>query len=310
VGRDVRGIVGGLFALALGDLDWLAKGMRGFQGSVEYVYEKKLHGEVQPESDFPIGASLAEYGTTIMQRYPEAFVKGLESGDLLEVIRGYLKEVGEVTTLFTLYPVFTFLVLFDVAVFMWKAMFDAPDAQQYELCELAIMESRLTNDAKDAALAELRETAPNTVVEFEYYVPLLVPFDGTVQDKAYRRNAAGEIIDTHTVAPSVFKQIAMQIAQSLCSEVMSLRSFLWLYGDERVAREKNYNETVRKYGPEVARRIAEHPRYTLTPEQVVELTQSGPRAQAEVEAILDGLLRERGLLEIADSIKAGGQQLI
>jgi len=168
------------------------------------------------------------------------------------------------------------------------------------------MESQLTNDEKDAALVELRKTAPKTTIEYEYYVPLLVPFGGTVQDKVYRRNAAGEIIDNHTVVPSVFKQIGMSIAQSLCSEVISLRSFLWLYGDEQVAREKNDRETARKYGPEVAQRIAEYPRYPLQSEQVAALTQAGPRTPAGVATILEGLLRERGLREIADRITAAG----
>jgi len=193
---------------------------------------------------------------------------------------------------------------------MGKGLLDGPDAQKYALCELAIMESQLANDAKDAALAALRKTAPNTIIEYEYYVPLLVPFDGTVADKVYRRNAAGEIIDTHTVVPSVFKHIAMDIAQSLCSEVISLRSFLWLYGDEQMAREKNYRETARKYGPGVAQRVAEHPRYPLRPEQVAELTQTGPRAPAAVAAILEGLLRERGLGDVADRITAGGGWLM
>jgi hypothetical protein len=309
VGRDVRGVIGGLLALALGDLDWLAQGLKRFYVSAEYVYEKVEHGEVGPHTDIPISVSLGQYGTTIIEHYPEEFVRALESGDPLEVVRACLKEPGNVTTLFTRYPIFTFLVLYDVAIFMGKGLFDGPDAQKYALCELAIMESQLTNDEKDAALAALRKTAPNTIIEYEYYVPLLVPFDGTVQDKVSRRNAAGEIIDNHSVVPSVFKKIAMDIAQSLCSEVISLRSFLWLYGDEQVAREKNDRETARKYGPEVAQRIVEHPRYPLRPEQIAELTQAGPRAPGNVAAILEGLLRERGLHDVADRIMAGGGQL-
>jgi hypothetical protein len=131
-----------------------------------------------------------------------------------------------------------------------------------------------------------------------------------VQDKVYCRNASGEIIDTHSVIRSVFKKIAMHIAQSLCSEVISLRSFLWLYGDEQVAREKNDRETARKYGPEVAQRIAEHARYPLRSEQVAELIPAGPRAPAAVAAILEGLLRERGLHDVADRITAGSHQLM
>jgi hypothetical protein len=309
MGRDFRGIVGGLIALALGNLDRLAKGLRGYQVSAAYVYEKVRHGEVGPHTDIPIGVSLGRYGTTIIETYPEAFVQALESGDPRAVRRAYFKEPGRVTKWFALYPVFTFLVLYSVVVFMLKALLDGPDAQKYELCELAIMESQLANDAKDAALAELRKTAPNTIIQFEYYVPLLVPFDGTVEDKVHRRNASGEIIDNHSVVPSVFNPKAMQIAQSLCSEVISQRSFLWLYGDEQVARDTNYRETAHKFGPEVAQRIAEHPRYPLRPEQIGELTQAGPRAPAAVATILDGLLRERGLQEIAGRISAASGRL-
>jgi hypothetical protein len=304
VARDVRGILGGLLALALGDPEWLAQGLKGFQISAEYVHEKVEHGEVGPHSDIPISVSLGRYGTTIVEKFPKEFVRALESGDLLGVIRACLVEPEKVTTLLALYPTFTFKVLYDVTVFMGKGLLDGPDAQKYALCELAIIESRLTNDEKDAALVDLRKTAPRTIIEYEYYVPLLVPFGGTPQDKVSRRNAAGEVIENHTVVPSVFKQIGMDIAQSLCSEVISLRSFIWLYGEEQVAREKNHRETTRKYGPEVARRIAEHPRYPLGPEQVAALTQAGPRTPAAVASILDGLLRERGLRDLADRIAA------
>src|SRR4051812_30042923 len=46
--RDLRGIVGGLLALAIGKPDRLAKGLRGYWISAEYVREKVLHGEVGP----------------------------------------------------------------------------------------------------------------------------------------------------------------------------------------------------------------------------------------------------------------------
>src|SRR5262249_33996244 len=289
--------------------EWLAQGLKGFQVSAEYVYEKVEHGEVGPHTDIPISVSLGQYGTTIVEKFPKEFAQALESDDMLGVLRACLKEPEKITTLFGLYPTFTFKVLYDVTIFMGKALLDGPDAQKYALCELAIMESRLTNDEKDAALLELRKTAPRTIIEYEYYVPLLVPFDGTAEDKAYRRNAAGEVIENHTVVPSVFKQIGMDIAQSLCSEVISLRSFLWLYGEEQVAWEQNYRETARKYGPEVAQRIAEQPRYPLRPEQMAELTQAGPRAPGDIAAILEGLLRERGLHNVAGRITAGGGQL-
>ena len=44
--------------------------------------------------------------------------------------------------------------------------------------------------------------------------------------------------------------------------------------------------------------------------QVVELTQSGSRAQAEVEAMLDGLFRERWLLDIAAAFRLAVYVLI
>jgi hypothetical protein len=307
VAADFRGMVGGLLALGFGDLRWLANGARQFHGSMQYVYEKKLHGEVQPESDFPIGPQLAKYATTILEQFPEAFVQALESEDPWQVIQSYLWEPGKVNTLFGTYPLATFWVLFDVAVFVMQALFDVADAQKYALCELAIMDSALSNAEKDSALAALRQTAPKTVVEFEYYVPLLIPLGGTVVDKTHRRNAAGEIIDDQTTSPSVFNPKAIDIAQSVGSELFSLRAMLWLYGDEQMAREKNHRETVRKYGPEVAQRIADQPRYPLTPEQVAKLTQSGLRTQAEIEAIWNELLRERNLHDIAESIS--GQRL-
>jgi hypothetical protein len=308
--RDFRGIVGGLLALVfLGKPDPLAKGLRGYRLSAEYVDEKVRHGEVGPGTDIPIVVSLGRYGTRIVETYPEAFVQALESGDRRAVARAYFQQPGRITRWFALYPIFTFLVLYSVATFMWKALRDGPDAQKYALCQLAIMESPLAHAAKDAALEELRKTAPKTIVQYEYYVPLLVPFDGTVEHKVHRRNASGDIIDNHSVIPSVFNRRAMHVAQSLCCEVISFRSFLWLYGDEQVAREKHDRDTVRKFGPEVAKRIAEQPLYPLRPEQIAELTQPGPRTPEAAAAILDGLLRERGLDGVADRIKTGRHQL-
>jgi hypothetical protein len=306
--RDLRGIVGGLLALVIGKPDRLAKGLRGYRISAEYVHEKVLHGEVGPGTDIPIVVSLGRYGSRIIETYPEAFVQALESGDRRAVARAYFQQPGGVTKWFALYPVFSFLVLYSVATFMWKALRDGPDGQKYALCQLAIMESKLTHAEKDAALDELRKTAPKTIVQYEYYVPLLVPFGGTVEQKVHRRSACGDIIDNHSVIPSVFNQRAMHIAQSLCCEVISLRSFLWLYGDEQVAQEKHFGETARKFGPEAAQRIAEQPLYPLLPAEIAELTQSGPRSSEEVVKILDGLLRERGLNGVADRITQGSPQ--
>jgi hypothetical protein len=306
--RDFRGIAGGLLALGLGKPDRLAKGLRGFQLSAAYVDEKVRHGEVGPGTDIPIVVALGRYGTKIIETYPEAFVQSLESGDRTAIARAYLGQPWAVTKWFALYPIFTSLVLYSVAVFMWKALRDGPDAQKYALCELAIMESPLANAEKDAAWDALRKTAPKTIIQYEYYVPLLVPFDGTVEDKVHRRNASGEIIDNHSVVPSVFNRRAMQIAQSLCCEVIGLRSFLWLHGDERRAQEAHHRETARKFGPEVAQRMVEQPLYALPAEQIVELTRPGVRSPEAIAAILDGLLRERGLNDVADRIAAGNRQ--
>jgi hypothetical protein len=301
--RDLRGIVGGVFALALGKPDRLAKGLRGYRISAEYVHEKVQHGEVGPGSDIPIVMALGRYGSRIVETFPEEFVQALESGKRRAVARAYLRQPGGVTKWFALYPIFSSLVLYSVATFMWKALRDGPDAQKYALCQLAIIDSAMSAADKDAALEALRKTAPKTIVQYEYYVPLLVPFGGTVQDKVYRRNAAGEIIDNHSVIPSVFNPKAMQIAQSLCCEVISYRSFLWLHGDEQAARDAHYRETARKFGPEVAKRIAEQPLYPLEPDEIAELTRSGARDAQAIAAILDELLRERGLEGVADAIR-------
>jgi hypothetical protein len=201
-----------------------------------------------------------------------------------------------------LYVLFTARMMYDVIVFFGKGLFDGPDAQKVAICELAIMESALTDDEKEASLFEVRKTAPNAIIEFEHYVSLLVPYDGTVADKVYRRKASGEIFDTRTVVPSIFNKQAIAWAQSTNAEAIALRSFLWLYRDEQIAREKNDRETCRKFGPETVRRVAERPIYPLSAEEIAELTKDGPRPSAEVAAIQDQLLRERGLEEIADLI--------
>ena len=308
--RDFRGLVGGLLALAVGRPDRLAKGMRTYQLSAEYVYEKVRHGEVGPGTDIPIVVALGRCGAKVVETYPEAFVRALESGDRKAVARAYVAQAAAVTKWFALYPVFTFLVLYSVASFMLKALRDGADAQKYALCELAITETALADAEKDAALDALRKTAPNTIIQFEYYVPLLVPFDGSVEDKVHRRTAGGETIDNHSVVPSVFNRKAMRISQSICCEVIGLRSFLWLYGEERVAREKHDRETARKFGPEAARRIAEQPLYPLHADQIAELTRSGARTPEAVAATLDGLLRERGLAGVADRVAAASRQLV
>jgi len=306
VRRDFSGMVGGLAALFLGDPSRLAKGAQYFRSSMEYVYEKKLHGEVQPKSDFPLREALVEHATQVVERFPHRFVEALERGDPWEIVSTYLRYMGDVNTLILRYPLATYNVLAGVSVFVFVDGYtQVEDAYSYALCELAIVESRLSNEEKDWALEQLRGTAPKSIVGYEYYIPLLVPFDGTVKDKSYRRNSAGEIINDHTTSPSVFPKRSIELAQAMHSELTCLRAFLWLYRDEEVAREKNLQETVRKFGPGPAQRIAEHPLFPLTPEEIAALTCSGPRTQEETDDTLDWVMRGRGLLAIADGIQRG-----
>jgi hypothetical protein len=273
---------------------------------MEYVYEKKLHGEVQPRSDFPLREALVEHATQVVERYPWRFVEALERGNLWEIVSTYLRYMGDVNTLILRYPFATYNVLAGVSVFVFVDGYtQVEDAYSYALSELAIMESSLSNEDKDWAHEQLRGTAPKSIVGYEYYIPLLVPFDGTVKDKSYRRNAAGEIINDHTTSPSVFPKRSIELAQAMHSEITCLRAFLWLYRDEEVARQKNLQETTRKFGPESAQRIAEHPLFPLTPEEVAAFTRSGPRTQEEIDATLDWVMRDRGLLAIADGMQRG-----
>lgn len=302
--EDVRGMIGGLAALAVGDPLWLANGLRTFRRHAEYVYEKAVRGELGPGSNLPMSPALAKLATEVVEGFPETFVQALEQQGLRQAFRVYFSEPAAVNRMYQLYLRFTLQMFYDIAVFLRHGVFDAPDAQKCTLCELAVMESQLTDDEKDAALFEVRKTAPKAIIEFEHYVPLLVPSDGTSDDKACYRNASGAIVDHRNVVPSVFSKDAIWLAQSVNAEAYSLRSFLWLYRDEQLARAINDRETRRKFGPEAARRIAEHPVYPLAPEEIARLTKGGPRPAAEVEAILDGLLRERGLAAVADSIRA------
>ena len=302
--RDMRGIVGGFAALWLGDFAWLAEGAKRYWGSMEYVREKTLHHEVKPEWDFPIGGTLAHEASELLPRYPEKLVTSLESGDPLEVLRASVEHFGQLYTLLTTYPLTAVRVLIDASSFMTEAWLEVGDAQSYALCELAIMESSLSAELKDEALDKLRETAGNATIEFEYYVPLLVALDGQPEDRVCRRDARGQLIDHHSVVPSVFYQRAIDRAQAITGELISLRSFLWLYRDEQVARDKNHQETVRKFGPEAARRIAENPLYPLSDEQVAELTRGGRRPREEVHDVLCRLLRKRGLVYMSDVMRS------
>ena len=153
------------------------------------------------------------------------------------------------------------------------------------------------------SLELLRKTAPNPIAEFEYYVTLLVRIYGLPSEQAARRNASGVVVKERTIAVSVFHRTAIQRAQSICSELLSLRPFLWLYRDEEMARLKNDEETIRKFGPEVSRRIARFPVYGLNSLPISELTRGGPRPAAEIREIFVQLLRSRGLPYLAEKLK-------
>jgi hypothetical protein len=303
VGQDITGVGGGLLALGVGDFAWLAHGLRQFFKSMEYVYEKKQHGKTQPDWDFPIDKILADQSVIVIEHFPERFVQALETGNPLEVLAAYMQDMNTVNAVVGAWARAQIRVADNTRIFSQIAMFDVTDAQNYALCANAIMESGLSNEEKDAALVALRKTAPKTEVTFGDYTPLMIPIGGTVKDKAQPRNAAGEIIDDHVEHESVFERLAVDIAQAINSELYTFRSLLWLYRDETIARERAFQETARKFGPGPAQRIKDHPRYPLTPEEVAELTRSGPRPRAEIDGIIDGLLRQRGLADLADKIK-------
>jgi hypothetical protein len=313
VGRDFHGIVGGVLALGMGDFNWLAQAAKDYWASMEYVYDKWLAGETQPKSDFPIGALLASEGRQIIQRFPRPFVAALESGDPLRVAKALRDDAGEITTMLSLYPFTAFQVVYDVLVFVLKAWLQVADALDYALCELAVVKSNISDADKAFAMERLRETAGNATVEFEYYVPLLVPFGGTPADQALRTSVTGKIINHHTIAQSVFEPGAIQRAQEINSEVIQMRAFLWLYRDEATARQKSYQETVRKFGQAAADRIEQAWRegtalYPLSAEDVAELitphdgSQDVPRTPREINEILYKLLRRRGLLYVSDLV--------
>jgi len=314
VGRDFRGIVGGVLALGMGDFNWLARASHHYWASMEYVYDKWLAAETQPQSDFPIGELLAREGKEIIQRFPRPFVAALESGEPVRVVKALREDAGEIATMLSLYPFTAFQVTYDVLVFILKAWLQVEDTLDYALCELAVVDSHLGDEDKLLAMERLRKTAGNATVEFEYYVPLLVPFNGTPADRALRRSVTGQIIDQHTIARSVFRQEAIQLAQAINSELVQLRAFLWLFRDEAKARATSFRETARKFGPAVAERLERERRegtvpYPLTPAEVTNLIKPGPdesqdvpRTQLEVNLILYRLLRRRGLLYVSDLV--------
>ena len=318
VWRDFHGIVGGVLALGMGDFQWLAEGAKGYWHSMEYVYDKWLAGETQPKMNFPISALLAWEARQIIQRFPWPFFEALRSGDPLRVLQMLRANAGEITTLLSLYPFTAFQVTYDVVVFILKAWLQVADALTYALCELAIVESDISDADKEFALKRLKETAGNATMEFQYYVPVLVPRDGTAADQAHPTNFAGEPIHyPYTIAPSVFDESAIRRAQELNFAVIQLRAFLWLYRDYETALQKSYQETVRKFGQAAADRIAKAWNdgtafyYPRTPEAKAELLElirprdgshDVPRGPQEIKEIFYELLHYRGLLYVADLV--------
>jgi hypothetical protein len=309
VARDFRGIVGGVLALGMGDFNWLAGAAKDYWASMEYVYDKWLAGETQPETDFPISALLARVGKTIIQRFPRPFVAALQTRDPVRVLSALVTDAGEVSTMLGLYPLSAYLVIFDVMVFVAYAFLEPADTMDYALAELAIAESDLSGADKTMAMERLRKTAGNATVEFQYYVPLLVPGGGTAAEQAHATSVTGQQINEYTIAESVFNEAAIERAQAINSELIQLRAFLWLYRDEAVARRKSYQETVRKFGKPVADRLAtSKPLYPLTPEEIAALmapddrSSTIPRPAEEVKAIFYEVLRRRGLLYVSDLV--------
>ncbi len=308
VARDFHGIVGGVVALGLGDFEWMAKAAKDYWVSMEYVYDKWLADETQPLSDFPIGPILSDDARKIISRFPRPFIAALDTGDPKRILESIFNDAGEIFTMLRIYPSTAFRVIYDVVVFIFYAWLQVSDALDYALCELAIVDSDLSDEDKDESMERLRKTAGNATVEFEYYVPLLVPLDGTPADQVKRTSVGGQLIDHHTIAQSVFLSSAINRAQAITGEIIQLRAFLWLFRDEKLARGKSYQETARKFGEEAARRIEAEPLYALSGQQVLDYMKpagdqaDGPRTSEEVKRILYECLRLRGLLYVADKV--------
>lgn len=305
-----QGIVGGVVALLLGDTDWLGDAMWQMREYADYVHEKEREGELGPRSNMPFGRPMVETTGAIVAGYPAASVEAIRTRGFVDGLRAWWRDRAAVNHYLRLYIPFTTCMMADVQTFFTRGLLDAPDAQTVTLCEWAIMSSGLTDDEKDAALLDVQAVAPASIVEFEHYVGLVLPFDGTLDEKAIRRSASGGLLDTHTVVPSILDRHAVHVAQSTNSEAYALRTFLWLYRDEQMARAVNHRETARKFGPDVARRIEQSPRYRLEAWEVETLTAGGPRAAADVDRVLLDALRGRGLGEWAERVRARGASKI
>lgn len=301
-----QGIVGGVLALLLGDSDWLGDAMWQMREYADYVYEKEREGELGPRSNMPFGRPMVETTGAIVAGYPAAAVEAIRTRGFVDGLRAWWHHRAAVNHYLRLYIPFTTCMMADVQTFFTRGLLDAPDAQTVTLCEWAIVSSGLSDDEKDTALLDVQAVAPASIVEFEHYVGLVLPFDGTLDEKAIRRSASGALLDTHTVVPSILDRHAVHVAQSTNSEAYALRTFLWLYRDEQAARAVNHRETARKFGPDVARRIEQSPRYRLESWEVETLTAGGPRSADEVGRVLLEALRGRGLAEWAARVGARG----
>ena len=301
-----QGIVGGVVALLLGDPDWLGDAMWQMREYADYVHEKERVGELGPRSNMPFGRPMVETTGAIVAGYPAASVDALRTSGFVAGLRAWWNDRAAVNHYLGLYVPFTACMMADVQTFFTRGLLDAPDAQTVTLCEWAVISSRLTDDEKDAALLDVQAVASASIVEFEHYVGLVLPFDGSLDDKAIRRSASGALLDTHTVVPSILDRHAVHVAQSTNAEAYALRTFLWLYRDEAVALRVNHRETTRKFGPAVADRLARSPRYPLASWERDTLCVGGPRTQAEIDGVLLEALRGRGLGPWADRIAARG----
>ena len=299
-----QGILGGCLAVLLGDPDWLAQAMWQMREYADYVHEKERLGELGPRSRMPFGRGMVRTTGHIVDAYPADTVDLIRQSGFLGGARAYWRDRARVHRYLGLYFPFTGYMMMDVRTFFTRGLRDAPEAPAATLCELAIVTSALTDGDKDAALLDVQAVAPASIVEFEHYVGLVRPRDGTVAEKAIRRSASGAPLDTHTVVPSILDRHAVHVAQSTNAEVYALRTFLWLYRDEARARAVNDAEAARKFGPDVAARIRAKPLYPLESWELETLTAGGPRSRDEIDAILRDALRGRGLGHIADRVEA------
>jgi hypothetical protein len=300
--RNSEGMLGGCAALLLGDPDWLADAMYRMRGYAAYVEEKERHGELGPRSRMPFSRAMVRDALEIVEIYPADIVEAMRSHTFAEAMRACWTSRARVGRMIWLYFPYTIHTILVVSKFIKRGMFDAREAQAVILCEAAVMTSALSDDEKDAALADIQATAPSSIIEFEHYVGLVVPCDGTPAERAIRHSASGAPLDTHSVNLSIFDRHSICVAQSTHAEACALRTLLWLYRDEATARGVNGRETARKFGPPVAARLAEAPMFPLEPWEVEALAAGGVRPRLEVDAILLRSLRSRDLGAIAERV--------